>query len=124
MLLDAPCSSTGTLRKHPDVSWTKDADDIAKLAALQEQMLRHAATLIVPGGIVVFSNCSLDPLEGEEMVERVLATSAELERLPADARDFEGLECCLTEKGELRTTPDLFGGIDGFYACALRRRKS
>jgi 16S rRNA (cytosine967-C5)-methyltransferase len=120
VLLDAPCSSTGTLRKHPDVCWTKDKNDIAKLATLQEQMLRHAITLVKPGGIVVFSNCSLDPSEGEEMVERVLASNGRLERVPASISDFRGMEAALTAKGELRTTPDMFGGVDGFYAAMLR----
>ncbi|XUY28325.1 RsmB/NOP family class I SAM-dependent RNA methyltransferase [Agrobacterium sp. rho-8.1] len=120
VLLDAPCSSTGTLRKHPDVCWTKDKNDIAKLATLQEQMLRHAITLVKPGGIVVFSNCSLDPSEGEEMVERVLASNGRLERVPASISDFPGMEAALTAKGELRTTPDMFGGVDGFYAATLR----
>ncbi len=64
VLLDAPCSSTGTTRRHPDVLWTKGPEDVAKLAALQEKMLRHAITLVKPGGIIVFSNCSLDSLEG------------------------------------------------------------
>ncbi len=68
ILLDAPCSSTGTTRRHPDVLWTKGAGDIAKLATLQERLLRHAVTLLNPGGVLVFSNCSLDPQEGEEVV--------------------------------------------------------
>ncbi|WP_034852663.1 RsmB/NOP family class I SAM-dependent RNA methyltransferase, partial [Sinorhizobium sojae] len=72
-LLDAPCSSTGTTRRHPDVLWTKGPEDVEKLARLQEKLLRHALTLIVPGGTVVFSNCSLDPREGEEVVARVVA---------------------------------------------------
>ncbi|MBB3946502.1 16S rRNA (cytosine967-C5)-methyltransferase [Rhizobium skierniewicense] len=120
VLLDAPCSSTGTLRKHPDVCWTKDKNDIAKLATLQEQMLRHAINLVKPGGIVVFSNCSLDPSEGEEMVERVLANNGRLERVPALISDFPGMEAAMNTKGELRTTPDMFGGVDGFYAAMLR----
>ncbi|MFN3443494.1 MAG: RsmB/NOP family class I SAM-dependent RNA methyltransferase, partial [Rhizobium rosettiformans] len=73
ILLDAPCSSTGTTRRHPDVLWTKDAGDIAKLAALQEKLLRHAVSLLKPGGRLVFSNCSIDPSEGEDVVDRVLA---------------------------------------------------
>lgn len=121
VLLDAPCSSTGTLRKHPDVCWTKDEKDIAKLAGLQEQMLRHAITLVKPGGIVVFSNCSLDPSEGEEMVAKVLAGEPSLERVPVTVDAFRGMEIAVNPDGDLRTTPDMFGGVDGFYATVLRR---
>lgn len=121
VLLDAPCSSTGTLRKHPDVCWTKDEKDIAKLAGLQEQMLRHAITLVKPGGIVVFSNCSLDPSEGEEMVARVLASETSLERVPVTVDAFPGMEIAVNPDGDVRTTPDMFGGVDGFYATVLRR---
>ena len=121
VLLDAPCSSTGTLRKHPDVCWTKDEKDIAKLAGLQEQMLRHAITLVKPGGIVVFSNCSLDPSEGEEMVAKVLAGEPSLERVPVTVDAFPGMEIAVNKDGDLRTTPDMFGGVDGFYATVLRR---
>jgi 16S rRNA (cytosine967-C5)-methyltransferase len=120
VLLDAPCSSTGTLRKHPDVCWTKDERDIAKLAALQEQMLRHAMTMVKPGGIIVFSNCSLDPSEGEEMVAKVLASEPSLQRVPTRKGDFPGLEAAINDEGDLRTTPDMFGGVDGFYAAVLR----
>ncbi|WP_284778240.1 RsmB/NOP family class I SAM-dependent RNA methyltransferase [Agrobacterium sp. lyk4-40-TYG-31] len=122
VLLDAPCSSTGTLRKHPDVCWTKDERDIAKLAGLQEQMLRHASTFVKSGGLVVFSNCSLDPSEGEEMVAKVLASSPDLERIPVSAQDFPGMEHAVNADGDLRTTPDMFGGVDGFYAAVLRKR--
>ncbi|MDD1500109.1 RsmB/NOP family class I SAM-dependent RNA methyltransferase [Agrobacterium sp. CNPSo 3708] len=122
VLLDAPCSSTGTMRKHPDVSWTKDEKDIAKLATLQEQMLRQALTLVKDGGMIVFSNCSLDPSEGEEMVARVLASDSNLERVPVDAKDLPGMEIAINANGDLRTTPDMFGGVDGFYATVLRKR--
>ena len=67
VLLDAPCSSTGTVRRHPDVPWTKTAADVEKLADLQRRLLARAVTLVKPGGRIVFSNCSLDPLEGEDL---------------------------------------------------------
>ncbi|WP_427832917.1 RsmB/NOP family class I SAM-dependent RNA methyltransferase [Agrobacterium larrymoorei] len=122
VLLDAPCSSTGTLRKHPDVSWTKDEKDIAKLANLQEQMLRHAIGLVKSGGLVVFSNCSLDPSEGEAMVARVLESDAGVERVAVTPEALPGMEIAISSHGDLRTTPDMFGGVDGFYAAVLRRR--
>ncbi len=122
VLLDAPCSSTGTLRKHPDVCWTKDENDIAKLAALQGQMLRQALTLVGPGGLVVFSNCSLDPSEGEEMIAQVLAENPGVERVAVRREDWPGMEAAINADGDLRTTPDMFGGVDGFFSSVLRKK--
>jgi 16S rRNA (cytosine967-C5)-methyltransferase len=122
VLLDAPCSSTGTLRKHPDVCWTKNENDIAKLAALQGQMLRHALTLVGPGGIVVFSNCSLDPSEGEEMIAQVLTENPTFERVAVRKEDWPGMETAVTAEGDIRTTPDMFGGVDGFFSSVLRKK--
>ncbi|WP_426238470.1 RsmB/NOP family class I SAM-dependent RNA methyltransferase [Pararhizobium sp. DWP1-1-3] len=127
-LLDAPCSSTGTIRRHPDVLWTKGPEDIEKLAVLQEKLLRHALTLVKPGGLVVFSNCSLDMREGEAVTERVLA-DGNCERVAIKAADWPGLENAVTPHGEFRTTPAMIdpqdgfaGGLDGFYAVVLRRK--
>ncbi|WP_374190905.1 RsmB/NOP family class I SAM-dependent RNA methyltransferase [Rhizobium rhizogenes] len=127
-LLDAPCSSTGTTRRHPDVLWTKGPEDIAKLAALQERLLRHALTLVKPGGLVVFSNCSLDPEEGEDLVARVLSETDMAERVAITPEDWPGLEAAISPLGAFRTTPDMLplsggfaSGLDGFFAVVLRR---
>ncbi|WP_117194593.1 RsmB/NOP family class I SAM-dependent RNA methyltransferase [Rhizobium terrae] len=127
VLLDAPCSSTGTTRRHPDVLWTKGPEDIAKLAALQEKMLRHAVTLVKPGGLIVFSNCSLDSSEGEDLVVRVLKDHPGLERVAVDPKDWPGLETAISPIGEFRTTPAMLpgdqkfvGGMDGFFASVIR----
>ncbi|WP_028753775.1 RsmB/NOP family class I SAM-dependent RNA methyltransferase [Rhizobium leucaenae] len=129
-LLDAPCSSTGTTRRHPDVLWTKGPEDIAKLAGLQERLLRHALTLVKPGGLVVFSNCSLDPEEGEDLVARVLAETDMAERVPIKPEDWPGLEPAISPLGAFRTTPDMLplgdgfaSGLDGFFAVVLRRSR-
>ncbi|KQV72983.1 RsmB/NOP family class I SAM-dependent RNA methyltransferase [Rhizobium sp. Root1220] len=128
ILLDAPCSSTGTTRRHPDVLWTKGPEDIAKLAALQERLLRHAITLLKPNGTIVFSNCSLDPEEGEEVIRRVLADTPAVERFPIEPSRWPGLEAAISPLGDFRTTPDMLTapagfapGLDGFYAAVLRR---
>lgn len=128
ILIDAPCSSTGTTRRHPDVLWTKGPEEIAKLAALQERLLRHALTMLALGGMIVFSNCSLDPVEGEEVVARVLADTGSIERVPIDAGQWPGPEAAITPLGEFRTTPvmlkmsgEIASGLDGFYAAVLRR---
>lgn len=128
-LLDAPCSSTGTMRRHPDIAWTKGPDDIAKLAGVQERLLDHALNLVRPGGIVVFSNCSLDPLEGEELVEKMLARRKDIVRMKVKADEWPDLEDAITEKGEVRTTPAMMpakagfpSGMDGFFAAVLQRK--
>jgi 16S rRNA (cytosine967-C5)-methyltransferase len=110
------------------VLWTKGPEDIAKLAALQERLLRHALRLLNPGGTIVFSNCSLDPSEGEEVVARVLKNTKEFERVAIDPSRWPGLEEAISPLGEFRTTPDMLKlpsgfapGLDGFYAAVLRR---
>ena len=129
VLLDAPCSSTGTVRRHPDVVWTKTPDDIARLAELQARMLDHALTLVKPGGIVVFANCSLDPSEGEDVIAALLARRADV--VLEDARDMlpEALGFAVTPQGCVRTLPDSLdmgtperSGMDGFFAARLRRK--
>ena len=122
VLLDAPCSSTGTIRRHPDVYWTKDMADVEKLASVQARLLRSAFGLVRPGGILVFSNCSLDPLEGEELVAAFLAETPDAERLPIRRQDWPGLEDAIDGAGDFRTTPATLDGMDGFYASVLRRK--
>ncbi|APH74071.1 RsmB/NOP family class I SAM-dependent RNA methyltransferase [Aquibium oceanicum] len=128
VLLDAPCSSTGTVRRHPDVVWTKSPQDIEKLAGVQARLLSRAALLVRPGGRLVFSNCSLDPAEGEAVIAAFLAESAGYERDPLKPDDVPGAEDFINERGELRTTPAGFSlddprisGLDGFFAARLRR---
>lgn len=130
VLLDAPCSSTGTIRRHPDVLWTKGPPDITKLAQLQEKLLRHALTLVRPRGHLVFSNCSLDPLEGEEVTARVLAENPGWSRVAIDPARWPGLEEAISPLGEFRATPAMLpgdvvtaGGLDGFYAVLLQRQQ-
>lgn len=128
VLLDAPCSSTGTIRRHPDVLWSKTPEDIAKLADLQRRLLAKALAVTKPGGTVVFSNCSLDPLEGEDLLEQFLAQtpSAQFDRiLPSEV---EGIAPFVSKRGTLRTTPAglvlgsaTLSGLDGFFAARLRK---
>ncbi|MFI0842384.1 RsmB/NOP family class I SAM-dependent RNA methyltransferase [Mesorhizobium sp. IMUNJ 23232] len=128
VLLDAPCSSTGTVRRHPDVPWTKSPADIEKLAGLQRRLLDHAVRLLKPGGRIVFSNCSLDPLEGEEMIRQFLSQSTDFATDPIERGEFAGIDDFITPEGWLRTTPaDMpmadasLSGMDGFFAARLRR---
>ncbi|WP_010138506.1 RsmB/NOP family class I SAM-dependent RNA methyltransferase [Oceanicola sp. S124] len=122
ILLDAPCSATGTIRRHPDLPLARDGAEIGELIGLQEAMLEHALTLLKPGGTLIFCTCSLIPDEGECQIEEALAHHPDLQVLrPA----LEGIEAAwITEEGGLRTTPDLWpeaGGMDGFYMAALRK---
>ena len=128
VLLDAPCSSTGTVRRHPDVPWTKSPEDIVKLAGLQRELLDKAVEFVRPGGRIVFSNCSLDPLEGEDLVRSFLEERKDVRLDPIGASDFPTVATFIAPEGWLRTTPaDLdmgtpeFSGLDGFFAARFVR---
>jgi 16S rRNA (cytosine967-C5)-methyltransferase len=129
VLLDAPCSATGTIRRHPDVQWLKRPEDILALAALQARMLDRAAELVRPGGRLVFCTCSLEPAEGEDQVAPFLARHPEFSLLRADPAAIGGLDRLVSEAGTLRTLPSfafgsqpLLSGMDGFFAAAFARR--
>jgi 16S rRNA (cytosine967-C5)-methyltransferase len=128
ILLDAPCAATGTIRRHPDVAWTKRAGDVAMLAQLQVQLLDRAISLTKPGGLVVFCTCSLEPEEGENHVAALLRRNPDVRRIPIEASEIGGLAECLTEAGDLRTLPchlpgptPRLSGLDGFFATRLQR---
>jgi len=129
VLLDAPCSATGTLRRHPDVAWTKGDDDLGRLVALQRRLLDKAATLLAPGGRLVYCTCSLEPEEGEAQIAALLQRDPGLARDPIGAAEIGGLAEALTAEGDLRTFPFMLpndeprlAGMDGFYAARLVRR--
>lgn len=131
VLLDAPCSSTGTVRRHPDVPWTKTPEDIVKLADLQHRLLEHAARFVKPGGILVFANCSLDPREGEDIARGFAEAHADFEIIPVSADEVCDLSAIVTADGFLRSTPaDMpherpeLAGMDGFFAARFRRALS
>lgn len=124
VLLDAPCSSTGTIRRHPDVAWTKQPSDVTKLARLQYDLMAKAADFVRPGGILVFSNCSLLAEEGEDIAQRVLAAVPRTTLSRIDPSELPGMETLVTGEGFLRSTPaDLemalreISGMDGFFAA-------
>src|SRR5262249_52549155 len=85
VLIDAPCSATGTIRRHPDVPWLKSEADMAVLMSLQTRLLDRAADLLKPGGRLVYCVCSLEPEEGERQVDALLARETRLERAPISA---------------------------------------
>jgi 16S rRNA (cytosine967-C5)-methyltransferase len=129
VLLDAPCSSTGTIRRHPDVPWLKGPADITKLAALQRRLIERAAALTRPGGTLVYCTCSLEPEEGEAIVAGLLAADPAMARAPISPSEVFGRTEFITGDGDLRTLPchlpdtdSRFAGLDGFYAARLVRR--
>jgi len=128
VLLDAPCSSTGTIRRHPDIPWLKHEADIGKLAALQRRLIAQAAALTKPGGTLVYCTCSLEPEEGIEIVREFLREQPDWRRRPVAAAEIGGLGQWLTADGDLRTLPCQLDdadsrrrGLDGFYAARLQR---
>jgi 16S rRNA (cytosine967-C5)-methyltransferase len=124
VMLDAPCSGTGTIRRHPDLQRLKQPSDVTRLAALQAALLRAAASWLAPGGTLVYSVCSLEPEEGPAIVEAALAADPGLVRAPIVAAEIGGLAEAITPTGDLRTLPHHLaeqGGMDGFYAARLRR---
>lgn len=123
VLLDAPCTATGTIRRHPDLPWIKSAADITASTTLQAEMLDAAAAMTAAGGMLVYAVCSLELEEGVEQVEAFLARHNDFSRAPI-APDEIFDEKFLTRAGDLRTLPSHWadkGGMDGFYAARLRR---
>lgn len=126
VLVDAPCSATGTIRRHPDVAWLKQESDIAALTVLQNRLLQKALALLKPGGTLIYCTCSLEPEEGEQVVAALLASETGVRRAPISAGDAAGLDDMVTPAGDLRTLPchlprddPRLGGLDGFYAARL-----
>jgi 16S rRNA (cytosine967-C5)-methyltransferase len=124
ILLDAPCSATGTLRRHPDLPFAKDGSEFFDLMTLQEQMLDHAWSILKPGGRMVFCTCSLLPDEGEVQVEEALERHSDMS-VDRDALALDGVDATwISEEGGLRLRPDYWpdlGGMDGFYIACLRK---
>jgi 16S rRNA (cytosine967-C5)-methyltransferase len=124
ILLDAPCSATGTIRRHPDLPFAKDGSEFAALIALQSELIDHLWSLLTPGGRMVFCTCSLLPDEGEVQVEEALARHNDM-RIDRDALKLPGIDASwITEEGGLRLRPDFWpdtGGMDGFYIACLRK---
>ncbi|MFN3743347.1 MAG: RsmB/NOP family class I SAM-dependent RNA methyltransferase [Hyphomicrobiaceae bacterium] len=129
VLLDAPCSATGTIRRHPDLLHLKTEADIERLGKLQARFLAAAARMVAPGGTLVYCTCSLEPEEGEQQIERFLAERPEFARVAISAADVGGIAEWVTPAGELRTLPchmpleaPFKSGMDGFYAARLIRK--
>lgn len=121
VLLDAPCTATGTLRRHPDAAHLKTPADVARMAEVQSRLADAARQMVRPGGILVFTTCSLQPEEGELQAARLIG--GDFERLTVDAVEIDGFGEAINKEGDLRTLPSHLaekGGLDGFFATRLR----
>jgi 16S rRNA (cytosine967-C5)-methyltransferase len=124
VLLDAPCATTGAIRRHPDVPHLKSPLDVARLAVVQERLLAAAAEMVEPGGTLVYCTCSLEIDEGSRQIAKFLGRGAPFRRAPIAPAEIGDLGMLLTAEGDLRTLPSHFAavdGIDGLYAARLVR---
>ena len=128
VLIDAPCSSTGTIRRHPDIPWLKSPDDLPPLVDLQHRLLDRAIEIAKPGGTIMYCTCSLEPEEGEQAIVALLERNPQVRRRPIRADELSGLDNLLTADGDLRTLPchwpdpePRMAGLDGFFASRLER---
>ena len=124
VLLDAPCTATGTIRHQPDVLRLKTPEDMTKLLGTQDRLLENAAAMLKPGGVLIYVTCSLQKAEGEERVDRFLESGAPLTLSPINVSEIHGFESLLTRQGTIRSLPFHLapsGGIDGFFIARLIR---
>jgi 16S rRNA (cytosine967-C5)-methyltransferase len=123
ILLDAPCSATGTIRRHPELPWLRQAGDIGQQVRLQRNLLRKAASLLNPGGVLVYAACSLLAEEGPKQVQAFLNENRNFQRGQLAPSDLQLTPEFVTKKGDLRTLPHFslgsHAGMDGFYAARL-----
>lgn len=124
VLLDAPCTATGTIRRHPDIPLLKSQTDVTELAALQARLLDHAVSLVRPGGALVYCTCSLEREEGEGQIEGLLKRKPDLRRDAIRPEEVAGRADWLTGEGALRTLPFYSPGgeaqgMDGFFAARI-----
>jgi 16S rRNA (cytosine967-C5)-methyltransferase len=125
VLLDAPCTATGAIRRHPDVPHLKNPEDVARLSVVQENLLRAAVEMLRPGGTLVYCTCSLEPEEGPARIASLLRSGAPVDHKPIEATEIAAPPEWITPEGDLRTLPchlAEYDGIDGFYAARLVRR--
>jgi 16S rRNA (cytosine967-C5)-methyltransferase len=126
VLLDAPCSSTGTIRRHPDVPWLKRVEDMTALAGVQRRLIERAVALTKPGGTLIYCTCSLEAEENEAVIAELLARDTSVRRVPFTGAELFGQDDFISADGDLRTLPcqlpdtdPRFAGLDGFYAARL-----
>ena len=127
VLLDAPCSSTGTMRRHPDMIYLKSQQDIKEMALIQAKLLSHISGMLKPGGIFIYCTCSLEPEEGEEQIANLIKNYPAFKRLPITADEIDGAKTWITKQGDIRTLPCYhlpanqgLTGMDGFFIARMQ----
>jgi 16S rRNA (cytosine967-C5)-methyltransferase len=121
VLVDAPCSGLGTLRREPDLKWRRAETDLASMAALQRRMLAHAARAVAPGGVLIYATCSSEPDENDAVADAFLGEHTAFTAAGRPAGWPEALDALLGAHDRLRTSP-IRHGLEAFYAAAFRRR--
>lgn len=122
ILLDAPCSGSGTLRRHPDIAWLKDEEDVDRLTLAQDRLLLHALDLLKPDSMLIYAVCSLQEDEGPARIAALLGRAPNVKRVPVRPEELPGLAHAITPAGDVRTLPSMWaerGGLDGFYIARL-----
>lgn len=124
ILLDAPCSATGTVRRHPDVLHLKSQQDIDHLTRVQDQLLTHAFDILAPGGVLVYCTCSLQKSEGEYQINRFLQRTPNASKIAITPQETGDLNESITEDGDMRILPfhrAPQGGMDGFFISRITK---
>ena len=125
VLLDAPCSATGTIRRHPDLVYCKDGSDFSELFEIQAKLLDHASSIVKDDGLIIYVTCSLLPDEGECQIEEFLDRNGQFEIKKPNKISKNIPEAWVMNSGDIRITPassDEKGGLDGFYICYLQKK--
>ena len=117
VLIDAPCSGLGVIRRHPDIRWNRTPEDLLRYQEIQSAILNSAAQLLAPGGTLVYATCSTEPEEGEQVVERFLKSSGDFDIID----DGLAVPDTVLKGGFMRTWPHK-DGMDGFFAVAMRKK--
>lgn len=124
ILVDAPCSATGTIRRHPDLLVLKNEKDQQGLISIQERLLSNAASMLSVGGVLIYCTCSLQKAEGEDQITKFLMFNRDFRRLPIRKEEFGGLDGVVNSDGDVRILPHTMaeeGGMDGFFISRLER---
>lgn len=123
VLIDAPCTATGTLRRNPDIMVHRDQTDATRLAKTQAHLLAHATTMVKPGGYIVYAVCSLQKAEGEAQIDKFLKKYPDFTVSPIDPAVCPGIDPLITTEGYIRALPSHLkdnGGMDGFFVAVLK----
>ncbi len=124
ILLDAPCTATGTIRRHPDLLALKNEKDQVGLVSIQERLLKSAASMLEDGGMLIYCTCSLQKAEGEQQIDRFLKENPHFRRIPVRSEEIGGLEAIINGDGDVRILPYHLkedGGMDGFFISRLEK---